>query len=243
VKVAGCQVPDLRNDPERAVALVRALTTEAQDLGAALVTFPECFLQGYDVDSAHVAATAIDLSGAGFMHILRALRDLDAAIVLGLIERDGAGHYNSAVILRRGRLLARYRKKHLLDSERPVFVAGVESPVVDLDGLAVSVNICRDLQFSDASRVPAQAGARLLACPCNNMLPRDSAERWKRRHNEIRSQRASQANMWLVSADVTGERDGCISYGPTAVIDAGGKVVAQVPLQAEGIALAQISMP
>jgi predicted amidohydrolase len=72
------------------------------------------------------------------------------------------------------------------------------------------------------------------------MLPSESAEHWKWKHNELRCERAREANVWLVSADVTGERDGRISYGPTAVIAPSGKVLAQVPLLAEGFALAEI---
>lgn len=240
LKLAACQVPDVRNDPDRAVSIVRERTMEAQELGASLVTFPECFLQGYDVGSTHVSSTALDLSGAGFGRILRTLGALDAVIVLGLIERDAAAFYNSAVVLRRGRLLACYRKRHLLESERLVFGAGQESPVVDVDGVLISVNICYELQFSEPSLAAVRAGARVLVCPCNNMLRAESAERWKWRHNELRSVRAREANVWLVCADVTGERDGRISYGPTAVIAPDGKVVSQVPLLAEGIALADV---
>jgi predicted amidohydrolase len=214
---------------------------EAQQVGASLVTFPECFLQGYDVSSAHVTSTALDLSGAGFARILHTLSDLDPLIVLGFIERDTGGFYNSAAILRHGRLLAHYRKRHLLESERAVFGTGNESPVVDVDGLLVSVNICYDLQFSEASSAAARIGARVLACPCNNMLPRESAERWKWNHNEIRSARARESKVWLVSADVTGERDGRISYGPTAVISSNGTILSQVPLLAEGTAIAEVN--
>jgi predicted amidohydrolase len=222
------------------VDIVRTRTLEAQQLGAALVTFPECFLQGYDVGHAHVTSTALDLSSVGFARILCALSDLDAVIVLGFIERDTENFYNSAAILRRGRLLARYRKRYLLENERAVFGTGNESPVVDVDGLLVSVNICYDLQFSEALSAPARVGAQVLACPCNNMLPRESAERWKWKHNEMRIARARESKVWLVSADVTGERDGRISYGPTAVISSNGTVLSQVPLLGEGVAMAEV---
>jgi len=63
------------------------------------------------------------------------------------------------------------------------------------------VNICYDLQFSDAALDAARDGARVLACPCNNMLLRESAEQWQWRHNQIRSIRAQEANVWLVSSE------------------------------------------
>ena len=46
--------------------------------------------------------------------------------------------------------------------------------------------------------------------------------------------------MWLVSADVTGERDDKISYGPTAVLNPAGQVVDQVPLLTEGMLVIDI---
>jgi hypothetical protein len=45
--------------------------------------------------------------------------------------------------------------------------------------------------------------------------------------------------MWLVSADVTGERDeDRIAYGPTSVTNPQAEVVANVPLMTTGMAVA-----
>ena len=237
LKIAGCQVPDVRGDPGRAMEIVRTMSAEAAARGAGLVTFPECFLQGYDVAPAHVRETAIDLSSGEFSNMMRALQDIDVVVVLGLIERDSWGCYNSAVISRRGEMLARYRKKNLTNSEQAVFRAGTETPIVDVDGVKVSVNICYDLQFPEGVLAAARAGARVLACPCNNMLRRSSAEQWKSRHNEIRSTRARESDVWLVSSDVTGWSGERVSFGPTAIIGPDGIVRTQVPLLTEGIAL------
>jgi hypothetical protein len=47
--------------------------------------------------------------------------------------------------------------------------------------------------------------------------------------------------MWLISADVTGERgDTHVGYGPTSVMSASGKVVAQAPLMETGMVSAAI---
>ena len=79
-----------------------------------------------------------------------------------------------------------------------------------------------------------------MLCPCNNMLRRENAENWKGRHNAIRAERAREAGLWLVSADVTGEREGRISYGPTAAIDPQGAVTAELPLLTEGMLIVDI---
>jgi predicted amidohydrolase len=110
MKVAACQLPDVRNDVSRALALVETYTLDAQERGAELVCFPECFLQGYDVDARHVAEVAIDLASPAFAQLAERLQAFAPVIVLGLIERESGRFFNSAVAIERGQLIARYRK-------------------------------------------------------------------------------------------------------------------------------------
>ncbi len=67
------------------------------------------------------------------------------------------------------------------------------------------------------------------------MMRRETAEKWKYKHNEGRAERAKEGKLWLLSSDVTGEQKGRISYGPTALINKNGSVVKQLPLMQEGL--------
>jgi predicted amidohydrolase len=67
------------------------------------------------------------------------------------------------------------------------------------------------------------------------MCRRKTAEALKDAHNAIRGERCRETGLWLVSADVTGERDGRIAWGPTAVLNPAGEVVAQLPLESTGL--------
>jgi predicted amidohydrolase len=240
MKVAACQLPDVRNDVPQALSLIKKYTADAQRSGANLICFPECFLQGYDLRAENVAEVAIDLNSGEFAHLLRELERLDPVIVIGLIEWDAGAFYNTAVAIERRQLLARYRKIHLLTREQSIFEHGNDSPIFDIAGTKVGINICHDLNVAESVASAAAAGAELLVCPCNNMLPRKTAEEWKLRHHDIRSRRAREQSLWLVSSDVTGERDDGVSYGPTAVIDPNGAVIEQVPLMETGMIVAEI---
>jgi predicted amidohydrolase len=240
VRVAACQLPDVLNDVARARALIEDWTAAAEERGAELVLFPECFLQGYDLRREHVEAVAIEVRSPAFARLRRALSALGPTIVFGLIERDGDELRNTAVAIARGEIVARYRKGHLIGNEASVFEPGNEHAVFEVAGVKVGLNICYDLQFAEPARAAAGAGAVMLACPCNNMLRRESAEEWRFRHNELRAQRARDSGLWLVSSDVTGERDGRISYGPTALIDPRGRVVDQLPLLTVGMLVADV---
>ncbi len=81
----------------------------------------------------------------------------------------------------------------------------------------------------------AEQGASLLVCLSNNILPRQTAVEWKARHNTVRGERCREPGLWLMSADVTGGRDGWVSWGPTAVFNSAGEIAAQLPLDAPGL--------
>jgi len=178
---------DVRRDIPRAVSLVQACVAHAERQGADLVCFPDCFLQGYDVDAGHLAEMAMDLASPEFSRILRSLQDFQSTIVIGLIESERGARFNSAIVVRRGTLVACYRKTHLLEKETSVFEPGHDYPVFEAGGVTLGINICYDTNFPEAVGSVARAGAKLVVCPCNNMMSRATAEEWKYRHNGVRA--------------------------------------------------------
>lgn len=228
MRVAAYQVPEYRLDVEAALTKLTATDSDVD-----LACYPEGFLQGYLTDSA-AAEHAIDLSSDAFRLVLSRLEPVQPALVFGLIERFGDRIYNTAVLVRAGQLLDTYRKRHLLDGES-CFTPGEDTPVFDLDGTLIGINICYDLQFPDGIAALSCHGATVVLCPCNNLMRRPTAAKYKNLHHPTRQQRAREGNVWLFTADVTSPPNAPrISYGPTATINPTGKVVAQVPLLTEG---------
>ena len=233
VKIASCQLPDVHGDISRTVHTVIEYATVAHAHGAKLVCFPECYLQGYVVNEVRTPKLAISLASGKFASILQRLAHLNPILVIGLIELDEEKVFNTAVVVKQGKLLGRYRKSNLTPGES-VFEPGDDYPLFQVDGLRFGINICFDLNFPETAKAVADQGADLLVCPCNNMMGLKAAETWKFKHNEIRAQRTIETGLWLISSDVTGEQNGRVSYGPTAVINPAGVVVAQVPLMEAG---------
>lgn len=239
ITIAACQLPDIHEDVEKSLSLIISYAAKAQVKGAQLVCFPECYLQGYIVDKEQSYKLALDLSSSKFRYILGRLAQVHPTLVFGLIELREQKLYNTAVVVKQGELLGYYRKTKLLPGES-VFEAGSDYPVFELDSLKFGINICYDTNFSECAKALSQQNAKLVVCPANNMMRYDAAQKWKNKHNKSRVQRALEAGLWLISSDVTGERDGRISYGPTALINPRGEVVAQVPLLQEGMIVQEI---
>lgn len=240
MRIGACQTPEILGDVEASLACLEtfARQTSAQDVD--LLLFPECFLQGYLVQPAHVSRYALDLTARPFQRIVERLAPIRPTLVFGVIEQSGSAYFNTAVILRRGVMEGIYRKTHLLAGER-LFQPGTEYPTFDLNGLRFGINICYDTTFPAAAAAVASQGARLLLVPSQNMMPRQAAETWRFRHNLVRAERVRETGMWLASADVTGARDpNNVAYGPTSVMNPRTEVVAQVPTMAVGMAVASV---
>jgi predicted amidohydrolase len=240
LKIAASQVPDVREDQETALRWIQVHAQQASSAGAQLVCFPECFLQGYLTEEPLARRHAIDLGSSAFDAILKQLEHLSPTLVFGLIEVESGILFNTAVVVDAGRLVGRYRKSHLLPGER-LFQPGTSWPVFNTAGTVFGINICADTAIPKPAAAVASCGAKLIVCPANNMMKRATAEEWKDRHNEVRARRARENGVWLISADVTGQRGDRIAWGPTAVIDPSGNVVAQVPLSEIGLLVADIS--
>jgi predicted amidohydrolase len=238
--VAAAQTPDFREDIEAASDYAASTAAAAATAGAVLLAFPEGFLQGYVADPAAARRVALDLGSAAFAGLLARLPEQGPVLVVGLIEAADGALFNTAAVIAGNRLVGRYRKRHLLPGEARGFTAGREMPVFSAGALHFAVNICFDTNFADPARDAAEAGATLIVCCANNMLPHDAALAWKQRHNEVRAERCRETGCHLLSSDVTGERDGRIGWGPTALLRPDGSVAAQLPLGAPGLLLARV---
>lgn len=239
VIIAACQTGEIEGDIDFSLNTILHYSNKAQTQNAKLLCFPECFLQGYVVGE-RTQRLAIDLSSSSFKKILNQLKDITPILIIGLIETDGQSLFNSVIVVREGKLIGCYRKVHLFGQENQIFESGSDFPIFEVDGLKFGINICNDLNFSECAKSVSKQNAHLLVCPCNNMMSLQKAEEWKHKHNEIRSALCLGTGLWLASSDVTGERNGKISYGPTAVISPEGNVVSQIPLLKEGLLIHSI---
>ncbi|CAN7427891.1 carbon-nitrogen hydrolase family protein [Rhizobium leguminosarum] len=234
IRIAAAQAPEFRENVEAALDYACGIAARAEAEGVALVVFPEGFLQGYLTDEPSARRVALDLASAEFAAVLDRLPKSGPVLVIRLIEIDGGRLFNTAGVVERGVLLGRYRKTHLLRGER-AFEAGKDSPLFAIGALRYGINICYDTNFPEAAAKVAASGASLILCLSNNMMPREKAERFKQLHNAVRGERCRETGLWLISSDVTGERDGRIAWGPTAVLSPEGQVVAQLPPEEPGL--------
>lgn len=139
--------------------------------GAGLLVTPELTLTGYDIGDLAGLLQADDVESVAAI-----ARDNRLALVVGMALHDGRNTHNAAVtISASGEVLATYRKAHLfgrLDHSR--FDAGAAPfALAELGGIRVATMVCYDVEFAEAVRAAALAGAHLVAVPTANMHPYD----------------------------------------------------------------------
>lgn len=230
--VAGCQLAPTLGDPAANRELVADAVGRAAALGARLVVLPELVSSGYVfTDRAEAAGTAESPGGATVTLWQRLAVDHDIVLVGGFCERGGPTDpdgtvFNSAAVVDPSGVRAVYRKVHLWDQERLIFTPGsAPPPVVPTAVGRIATMICYDLEFPEWVRLPALAGAQLLAAPVNwPDYPRPDTER----PNEVvRAQADAGVNrMPVLACDRVGTERGVDWVGGTVITNANGWVLA-----------------
>ncbi len=224
MKVAACQIrvdiDDVEATRQAAVAAVRA----AAGFGAELVILPE-LVGGYVFADRDEAMTRAELpSGATGSELAALSADLGVVLVAGFCERTAAGDgpYNSALVLDQGELLGVYRKTHLWDREKLIFVAGQEpAPVLTTSAGRLAVMICYDLEFPEMVRDVAVRGAQLLAVPANWPTVRKPPA--ERPIEVVKAQAFAAANrVFIAVADRCGPERGVNWFGASVICGVDG---------------------
>lgn len=200
--VAVWQMAPVIGSPAANLARLREAASTAAARGAGLLVTPELALTGYDI-----GALTDDLTDPALLEdTARIAGEIGLGLVVGLAVREHAGVvWNAAVAVdSTGTIRATYRKIHLfggLDSSR--FAPGPTVPtVVELDGVRVGMLICYDIEFPEAARSLALAGADLIAVPTANMAP------WTAVNEHIIPARAVENQVYVAYANHIGrERD------------------------------------
>jgi len=222
VKLAVCQEKSAAGDVPGAIEIMRRRALAAAAAGAGLAIFPEMFLTGYNIgDAVFKLAEPVDGPSAGRAAAIA--REAGIALLYGYPERDGDTVYNSALLIGCGGLpLANYRKTHLYGSEeKRLFAPGKSLKLAELDGLKIGILICYDVEFPEAVRALALAGAELIAVPTALIRPFDIVAR------TLVPARAFENQVYVAYAGMCGSEAGLGYCGLSCIVGPDGQDLAR----------------
>ena len=214
-------VGDVGRNAERIAEMIAQARDE---FGAQVVVFPELAISGYPPEDLLMRPSFLIDCEAALMQIAKDVHGIVA--VVGWPESAGSVLYNSASVLRGGKLERTYRKRELpnynvFDERRYFHVDPDGEPCVfEVDGVPVGVVICEDLWFAEPLAATAAAGAAVAVVP--NASPYDRGKH--RQRDALLAERTRESGVALAYVNVVGGQDALVFDGASVVADADGTV-------------------
>ncbi|MGK0673851.1 MAG: NAD+ synthase [Halothiobacillaceae bacterium] len=246
VRIALAQINLLVGDVDGNVRKIIEWASQAVErFQADLIVFPELALTGYPPEDLLKRA---DFMAACEAAVERLRHEIPHGItvVLGLPEWCAGQCYNSALVLRDGTILARYRKQYLPNDgvfdELRYFTPGTEPCVLTLQGhggkpLNLGLAICEDIWHPEPLAQSKAAGAQLIlnlnASPYQHDKPA--------LREQILRARTSETGLPIVYVNLIGGQDELVFDGGSMVMDASGKVIHRLPLFEEALGCVELN--
>ena len=225
MRIAAFQRLALFDAVEQAAEVLARDLAWAEAEGIDLALFPECYLQGHSYNEAIARRRALSLNDPGLNALVARFAGGKTTAVVGFFERRDDGVYNSALVVKSGRITGVYAKAHPLEKG---CMPGTDFPIWEEGSWRFGINICADLRYPYTARRVAKKGAGLICNPVNLMLRPHKAEMWHKPGISGLQICARHTGCWVMASDVVGSNDdGWVSYGSTAIVDPNGVVVAK----------------
>lgn len=239
MKIAAAQISCTPGDLDANLGKIREFVSHAKQSGAELIVFPEMVDTGYSMPMIQKHATSWN-EGA-VPELQEIAREYSIAIIAGVSERNDSQIFNAqALIDANGKILAKYRKTHLVTAapldERPTFTPGDAFASCKIDKFNLGLTICYDLRFPEVCRkLAVENKVNVFICSSAWPLPRVE-------HLRILAlTRAIENQSYLVLANRVGTDDGVTFCGTSAIIDPYGVIVASASADREELIQAEIS--
>ncbi len=203
------------------------------DFNADAIIFPELTLTGYPPEDL-LLRPGLTLSVLrGLERIKKEVSGID--VILGYPSEEKDGLYNTAALIRDGKIVASYHKHHLPNysvfDEKRYFVAGNQACVTEIKGVMVGLTVCEDVWLPDPVQKAADAGAQLIVNL--NASPFHVQKRGER--ETVVGERARENSIPIIYTNLVGGQDELVFDGGSFVVDAQGQLTQHAPAWQEGL--------
>ena len=222
-------VGDVQGNAGRVIETAREVRTA---LAPDLLVFPELTLSGYPPEDLLFHRGFRRQIDAGLESVRRQVQGV--SVLLGYPEYSGLNIFNSAALIRDGRVIANHRKCELPNykvfDEKRYFRAGDTATLAELRGFRLGLLVCEDIWEVEAARAARAQGAELLI-----VINASPYEIHKQREREaIVRTRIADVRLPTVYVNMVGGQDELVFDGNSFVMDADGQLVMRAPAFEEG---------
>jgi len=206
--------------------IIKAATKARDQLQADVIVFPELTITGYPPEDLLLRPGFTMAALRGLEKIKQAITGID--VVVGYPIQESGGLYNTAALIRDGKIIGRYHKQHLPNysvfDEKRYFVAGQDACVVDVKGVPVALSICEDIWLPSPMQQAADAGAKLML----NLNASPFHINKQEEREAILYARSTETSLPIVYVNLVGGQDELVFDGGSMVVNAAGEICQRV---------------
>lgn len=257
IRIAAAQFEHRNADKAYNLSRIRALTAEAVDRGAEVVSFHECCISAYSFVQDFSKSQLMELAepvpaGPSTQELIDIAGTAGVPVLAGLFERDGDEIFNTYVCVAGSGMVARFRKLHAFVN--PHLSSGREYVVFDLLGCRCGILICYDNNLVENVRMTTLLGADVIFMPhVTGCLPSAmpgrglvNPELWENRGRDpvpLRMElngpkgrgwlmrwlpaRAYENGVYAIFTNPIGLDDGEVRNGNAMILDPFGEIIAE----------------
>ena len=240
LRVAAVQMGVTGNQTENLKKICTFMEKASQERVEAIV-FPECALSGYPSPSPYADIQSLEkvdpqLIEKNLGEIQDRASKLGIWVCLGTARYRDRGWYNDALLIsNKGTVEGVYSKVNFAEQDFQHFIQGNSFTVVDLMGIPVGLQICRDMRFPENWRILKTKGAKIvfhLSQACHSAT-------WKIPVLEgVLRARASENGYFIVSANDAGP----LQMFLYAMVNPAGLSLAQANMDSEEMITANLNL-
>ena len=233
--------------PDDSVRLTTAAVADAGRRGAAIVSFPECFVPGYRWSGQEASPPDAAFLERAWSAVADAAREAHVGVVLGTERVTERGLQISALVLHPDGTLAGWQDKGQIDpSEDAIYPAlGSTRQVFRIGPLAFGVVICHEgFRYPETVRWAARRGAQVVFHPyahvpeAGHRRPSRFADSTNSFHEAAIVCRAAENTCYIASV-VAASDDATMT---SAVVRPDGTVQCYQPYGEEGLLIADLDL-
>jgi len=236
-----CTVGDLAGNYQKICRYIKDADVQETDL----LIFPELALTGYPPEDLLLKPGFIDDNLRYLQKIVRSSQEFSRpAVVVGFVDRDDAGLYNSAALIAAGKTRGIYHKIKLPNygvfDEKRYFTPGNSYPVFTIGGVKVGVNICEDIWHEDGpAKTQALCGHAEFIANINASPYHQGKGKFR---EELAATRVRQNQTVVAYVNMVGGQDELVFDGHSLIFDAAGKMIGRGRQFAEELLIVDVSV-
>ncbi len=243
LRIALAQINSVVGDLGGNLRLMLDGVARAAQAGSDLVCFPELALTGYPPEDLLLKPGFVADNLNTLDELIRRSADYPSlTIVAGFVDRQ-VDIYNAAAVIHNGRLAGVYYKQYLPNygvfDENRYFQAGTLSPIFEINGVQVGVNVCEDIWYpTGPATLQAYAGAEVLVNI--NASPYHAGKGDFR--EKMLATRAADNGLIVAYLNMVGGQDELIFDGNSVIFDQSGNLIARAKHCAEDLLIADLDV-